>query len=67
MPLPVDLPATFTTGQALQFGVHPRQLYTWRDTGEIIDGRAVAQAQPLGVGLVQLGRQRPQPRSKVGG
>ena len=37
MPLPVDLPATFTTGQALQLGVHPRQLYTWRDTGEVIE------------------------------
>jgi predicted transcriptional regulator of viral defense system len=35
MPLLVDLPVTFTTGRALELGVHPRQLYTWRDTGEI--------------------------------
>jgi predicted transcriptional regulator of viral defense system len=37
MPPPVDLPATFTTGQALQFGVHPRQLYIWRDAGEVVE------------------------------
>jgi predicted transcriptional regulator of viral defense system len=37
MPRWADLPASFTTGQALELGVHPRQLYAWRDTGEIIE------------------------------
>lgn len=37
MPLPAELPATFTTGQVLRIGTHPRQLYAWRDTGEIIE------------------------------
>jgi predicted transcriptional regulator of viral defense system len=37
MPLPADLAATFTTGQARQLGVHPRQLYAWRDASEIIE------------------------------
>jgi predicted transcriptional regulator of viral defense system len=32
-----DLPATFTTGQAMHLGVHPRQLYDWRDAGQIIE------------------------------
>jgi hypothetical protein len=34
MSLPVDLPATFTTGHVLRLGVHPRRLYAWRDSGE---------------------------------
>jgi len=37
MSLYADLPATFITGQALQLGIHPRQLYSWRDTGKIIE------------------------------
>lgn len=31
------LPRTFTTAAALEQGVHPRELYRWRDTGEIIE------------------------------
>jgi predicted transcriptional regulator of viral defense system len=30
-----DLPATFTTGEALQAGVHPRDLYRLRDQGDL--------------------------------
>jgi hypothetical protein len=29
--------ATFTTRRALDEGMHPRQLYRWRDTGEIVE------------------------------
>lgn len=32
-----DLPATFTTGEALSHGVHPRDLYASRDSGLIIE------------------------------
>ncbi|MGH3352025.1 MAG: type IV toxin-antitoxin system AbiEi family antitoxin domain-containing protein [Nocardioides sp.] len=32
-----SLPATFTTRAALQAGVHPRDLYHWRDDGEVIE------------------------------
>jgi predicted transcriptional regulator of viral defense system len=32
-----ELPATFTTRQARAAGVHPRDLYAWRDDGEIIE------------------------------
>jgi hypothetical protein len=31
------MPATFTTSTALGRGVHPRDLYRWRDGGEIIE------------------------------
>lgn len=31
------LPATFTTSEARDARVHPRQLYAWRDAGEIIE------------------------------
>ena len=31
------LPATFTAGQARAAGVHPRQLYAWRDAQEILE------------------------------
>jgi predicted transcriptional regulator of viral defense system len=31
----LDLPATFTTGEALQAGVHPRDLYRLRDQGDL--------------------------------
>lgn len=34
---PADLPATFTTTVARSCGVHPRDLYTWRDTGIVIE------------------------------
>ncbi len=33
----MSLPATFTTAAALARGVHPRDLYRWRDGGEIIE------------------------------
>ena len=32
-----SLPATFSTAAALASGVHPRDLYRWRDDGEIIE------------------------------
>jgi len=32
-----DLPSTFTTGQALRAGVHPRLLYTWRNEGDVLE------------------------------
>lgn len=32
-----SLPATFTTATALGCGVHPRQLYRWRDEGDILE------------------------------
>jgi hypothetical protein len=33
----ISLPATFTTAAALVRGVHPRDLYRWRDGGEIVE------------------------------
>lgn len=35
--MPVNLPATFTTKVAREAGVHPRDLYAWRDGGVIIE------------------------------
>jgi predicted transcriptional regulator of viral defense system len=32
-----NLPATFTTKEARQRGVHPRDLYGWRDSGMIVE------------------------------
>lgn len=32
-----DLPDTFTTHTAREHGVHPRDLYQWRDDGQIIE------------------------------
>jgi hypothetical protein len=32
-----SLPVTFTTAGALARGVHPRQLYRWRDDGDIVE------------------------------
>lgn len=32
-----ELPATFTTETALKLGVHPRDLYAWRDSGELME------------------------------
>src|SRR5205823_3878775 len=32
-----SLPATFTTATALARGVHPRQLYRWRDDGDVLE------------------------------
>jgi hypothetical protein len=32
-----SLPATFSTATALSSGVHPRDLYRWRDDGQIIE------------------------------
>lgn len=38
MPAPRDaLPPTFTAKMARDLGVHPRQLYAWRDAGEITE------------------------------
>jgi hypothetical protein len=34
---PDDLPATFTTGQARAAGVHPRELYRWRDEETVLE------------------------------
>ncbi len=31
-----SLPATFTTATALSSGVHPRELYRWRDNGDVV-------------------------------
>lgn len=31
------LPATFTTRTAREQGVHPRDLYAWRDAGEVVE------------------------------
>ncbi|WP_408649980.1 type IV toxin-antitoxin system AbiEi family antitoxin domain-containing protein [Jatrophihabitans sp.] len=31
------LPPTFTTAAALSRGVHPRNLYAWRDDGQVIE------------------------------
>lgn len=32
-----NLPNTFTTGTARSRGVHPRDLYAWRDSGQIVE------------------------------
>lgn len=32
-----DLPPTFTTGVARTLGVHPRDLYAWRDGGRVVE------------------------------
>jgi len=32
-----SLPATFTTKAALSLGAHPRDLYRWRDVGDVIE------------------------------
>lgn len=32
-----DLPDTFTTRVTRQRGIHPRQLYRWRDSGQILE------------------------------
>jgi hypothetical protein len=37
MPLVADMPDTFTSATAFSRGLHPRDLYAWRDTGEIIE------------------------------
>lgn len=37
MRAPVDLPSTFTTREATERGVHPRDLYRWRDDGDVIE------------------------------
>ncbi len=33
----VDMPETFTSAAAFLRGVHPRELYGWRDAGEIVE------------------------------
>jgi hypothetical protein len=37
MPKPASLPTTFTTATALARGIHPRDLYGWRDGGDILE------------------------------
>ena len=37
MPLVADMPDTFTSATAFSRGLHPRDLYAWRDTGEIVE------------------------------
>ena len=37
MKFPTDLPSTFTTKAALGLGVHPRELYAWRDSGDLVE------------------------------
>ena len=32
-----SLPATFTTATAMARGVHPRELYRWRDAGDVVE------------------------------
>lgn len=32
-----SLPATFTAAEAHQIGIHPRDLYRWRDTGQTLE------------------------------
>jgi Transcriptional regulator, AbiEi antitoxin len=32
-----SLPSTFSAGEARARGVHPRELYEWRDSGEVIE------------------------------
>jgi predicted transcriptional regulator of viral defense system len=37
MPVVADMPDTFTTTTAFSRGVHPRDLYAWRDAGDIVE------------------------------
>lgn len=37
MPILTDMPSTFTSATAFSLGVHPRDLYAWRDAGETIE------------------------------
>ncbi len=37
MPSLGDMPATFTSAAAFSHAVHPRDLYAWRDAGEIVE------------------------------
>jgi hypothetical protein len=37
MPKLTSLPTTFTTATALAQGIHPRELYGWRDGGDIVE------------------------------
>lgn len=32
-----DMPRTFTSATAFSLGVHPRDLYAWRDAGELVE------------------------------
>ena len=56
-----SLPGTFTTGQARALGVHPRDLYRWRDDGSVLelsrgvfrrsDASEASHPELLGIGL----------------
>lgn len=37
MRLVADMPGTFTSATAFSRGVHPRDLYGWRDAGEVVE------------------------------
>lgn len=37
MRTPAELPSTFTTREARGRGVHPRDLYRWRDDGDVVE------------------------------
>lgn len=37
MPVLADMPDTFTSATAFLRGLHPRDLYAWRDAGEIVE------------------------------
>jgi predicted transcriptional regulator of viral defense system len=37
MRLSADMPSTFTSATAFSLGVHPRDLYAWRDEGELVE------------------------------
>lgn len=40
------LPLTFTTETARAHGVHPRDLYAWRDAGQIVELSVVCSGTP---------------------
>lgn len=37
MTVVADMPDTFTSATAFSRGVHPRELYAWRDAGEVVE------------------------------
>lgn len=37
MPVLADMPETFTSSSAFSRGVHPRELYAWRDAGDTVE------------------------------
>lgn len=41
-----SLPSTFTTQTALACGLHPRDLYAWRDGGHLVELGTLSRAAP---------------------